>query len=357
MLDIIKIYISTIREYMVNKNIDALYFEGNETQNLFLLRILSGVPLDSVCFLTKENVYIIPWDFNLIKAYKNEVITIVDTKNRSVAKTILGLPNAKKLNTIGTIGIVELINIDKITPNAFDATRDVYNIVNTMRGIKNDSEFLIIKNAIDITNNITSELKRRIFSNTKITESEIYTIMYELMREEKCFDFAFPPLIANSSRSYCYHPFPNVTNDCFLGNGYNYIDFGVDYGFYKTDITMVFLKRNNDLLNEIMFINDIIAIIEDNINAKKMMGEIEGIVSEEYQKNKFNMCHDFFHGLGLEDHDYPTNAFDLVLQNNAYFAIEPAIYSLDHGGLRLENDYCIREGKLKKLTEAEIITI
>ena len=65
------------------------------------------------------------------------------------------------------------------------------------------------------------------------------------------------------------------------------------------------------------------------------------------------MTHALGHGIGLQDHDFPTGMSSKskwALEEKMCLAIEPAIYG-EFGGIRLEDNYVIGKN-LKKLSQA-----
>ncbi len=64
--------------------------------------------------------------------------------------------------------------------------------------------------------------------------------------------------------------------------------------------------------------------------------------------------HGLGHGVGLAVHERPRvslNSTD-VLEENMVFTVEPGVYIVDWGGVRIEDTVVIRNGRVQTLTRA-----
>jgi Xaa-Pro aminopeptidase len=87
------------------------------------------------------------------------------------------------------------------------------------------------------------------------------------------------------------------------------------------------------------------------------------------EKEGFSMPHSLGHGLGLSEHDAPiisrkpNDDYTLKyweeerVQEGMVFTIEPGIYEKGIGGIRIENDVMIKNGKAEIITDSKIILV
>jgi Xaa-Pro aminopeptidase len=81
-------------------------------------------------------------------------------------------------------------------------------------------------------------------------------------------------------------------------------------------------------------------------------GIARGVIDQGGYKDAFG--HGLGHGVGLAVHERPRvslNSVD-VIQENMVFTVEPAIYIMGWGGVRIEDTVVIRNGKVQPLTKA-----
>ena len=64
--------------------------------------------------------------------------------------------------------------------------------------------------------------------------------------------------------------------------------------------------------------------------------------------------HGLGHGVGLAVHERPRVSLNSTeaLQENSVFTIEPGVYIIDWGGVRIEDTVVIRDGRVQPLTRA-----
>jgi Xaa-Pro aminopeptidase len=350
--------------FLQNNNIDWLYIEDSSFKTEPIVRYLCGHPQDSTYILNKNGEeFLIPWDLNLSHEYAKctNIINLRRYKN-SIPLFLKDLLSSGEKILFYNKPIFLPLNLFKINIKNIEVVENnkaIKKLFNSFREIKNEKEILIIRKAATITNNILEKIKKQSqLGKTYLKEIDIHNLIQKECILSGCYGLAFNPLIANSKRSFFFHPYPNVTSKNLITDGFNLIDFGVNYKFLFTDVTITFVsgKIKHDMLKIIETVKFAYEKIVSLLKHGRKISEIKMAYNEILHNAGFNSYHDFGHSLGIEYHDIPIFNDNTVLRENMYLSIEPAIYSLEYGGIRIENNILIKKDGCEILTNSEIIS-
>ncbi len=204
-----------------------------------------------------------------------------------------------------------------------------------LRQIKTDKEIKIIRKSCNYTSTI---LKKTInnFGDFK-TEAEASAFLnYEA--HKLGLVAAFEPIVASGSNGSIPHYVPKNTR---LKGGFCFIDFGVKYRGYCSDITRtIYLggisKKEREIYN---FLLKIQQGVIDSIRVNDRCGKIYDRCGKSLKEYSRYFIHGLGHGVGLEIHESPSlslNSNDKIAENMA-FTIEPGIYMPKKFGIRIED--------------------
>lgn len=194
-----------------------------------------------------------------------------------------------------------------------------------------------------------------------ITEKEL-ALELELFIKKHGGTLSFDTIIAFGANSSIPHYLTNnqrlKTNDLIL------MDFGVKKNNYCSDMTRCVVfgkadKKTKKIYNTVLesnkraieFLNHKSSIVNQRIKAS----EVDKVAREYIVSRGFpTIPHSLGHGVGVQVHEEPRlspNSKDL-LKPGMIFSIEPGIYDLSWGGVRIEDLVCLKPNSIEVLTNA-----
>lgn len=255
------------------------------------------------------------------------------------------------------ISIEEYLKLIKMGLNISDFNNDFKKI----RMIKDEGEVLFLSKACDIADKVFNELLDNI--EIGMTEREINAILYYYAIKFGADRMSFEPVIASGKRTAFPHARPSDRK--IEKNDFIMIDFGVEYKGYQSDMTrMIFIGEPNEKIKEIYNI-----VLEaqlkgcENILPGKLGKDVDKRVRDVIEKYGYGeyFIHGLGHGIGINNSDeLPklNQESNIVLENGMVMSCEPGIYIPGIGGVRIEDDILIINGKpisLNKTTKEMII--
>lgn len=368
-------------KFLDEKQIDVLMICDFENCRNVNLQYISGLPAGGILLITKDGEsFLIPWDFQLAKEYAevDEIIDLSNFKyNYSLAIKELVENRWKKSSII--FGVHEIIpygTIIKIKKNIsqvkfFKDPIQITKILQELRATKSEYELNQLIKAAQIGSKTIKDIRKFCETATDDTEKDLSFLVRKKMAEYGADDVAFESLVANTTRSHELHCYPNATNQKFALQGLALIDFGAKFQGYCSDITVPISFR--ELSEEQRKMRDLvinsyeaaIEIIDIGVPLWKIHEEADQVL----KKEGYNLPYPVGHGLGLTVHDSPIiaskpsdeyslkNWKEELVQDGMVFTIEPGIYKQGLGGVRLENDVLIKNGKVEIITKSVYIKV
>jgi len=220
---------------------------------------------------------------------------------------------------------------------------DVSSELQESRIIKTKEEISKISIAVAETKNVILKTKRKL--KIGITEKEVATF-FQNEFEKDGFGTAFCIVAFGNNTKNLHH----VSGNKKLSKGEVLIDVGAKYKGYVADISESFWfgktnsKKRKNYERELQFVKDKLEIIQNQmlpgVKANKLFKLCKGL----------DMPHALGHGIGIEEHDYPTGIGEKSnwkLKEGMVLAIEPGTYK--KFGIRVERDYLITKKGYKEL--------
>jgi Xaa-Pro aminopeptidase len=244
-------------------------------------------------------------------------------------------------------------------------------IMARLRAVKSEIEIELIRQACAIT----EKGFRRILPLVRDGMME-----YEIEAELGCefiknasSGFAYSPIIASGKNSCILH---YSSNNSRLKEGeVLLLDIGAKYANYSSDTTRVIpiggkfsVKQKKIYKSVLSILNAAEKLLVVGLSLESYYNSVVEIVKEElskigllsvssFQSNKKSdeykkyFMHNVIHHLGLDTHDWAP--YDMLIQHNMVFAIEPGIYIREEGiGVRLENNYVMCKTGVENLTKS-----
>jgi len=250
-------------------------------------------------------------------------------------------------------------------------------IMASLRTCKNEIEIGLIKKAADITaigfKSIMSMIK------SGVMEYELEAEMLYTFIKNRSMGFAYEPIIACGKNSCVLH---YTSNNMRCNDGEIILfDVAAEYANYNSDVTRVlpvnrrFSARQKAVYNSVLHIlRQVQTLINPTNTLDTYQKEASAIVEQELvnlglismsdikrqdEKTpayKKYFMHGLSHHLGLDVHDLADN--HSKFKTNMVLTIEPGIYIQEEGfGIRLEDNFVIRENGLENLTKSIPIEI
>ena len=318
------------------------------------LRYFIGADFEYFCLAVPQKgkaFLVVPgFEFERAKKLLGSKIRIVRPKIKrglidAVFKTLGS--RARKIRKIGITGSIFSFNETKALRKRFrkvkivDLTRELLKI----RQIKTDEEIRLISKAAVIASDIVDECFSRFKSFKR--EEEVQGFLKKRTLERGC-ELAFEPIVATGKNaSFAHHnPFGKINK------GFGYIDFGVKYKGYCSDITREFYIGKPSK-KEINLYNMMLSTQENAIKGIKEMKSFEELDKKvRALLGKQHFTHGLGHGIGVEIHEFPNvPSSKEKAQSGMIFTIEPGYYIKDRLGIRIEEDILISGGKTIILTK------
>jgi Xaa-Pro aminopeptidase len=303
------------------------------------------------------------YDRAVKEAKVDEIINIRKYDN-SLVKVL-----KEKLKEFKTVGIVERLFPHKIIKK-FKRFKfqDMSDIILDIRSVKEGKEIDRIKKACKIANYGIKFIRKNL--SKTITEKELALKLEQELIRRGADELAFPIIITSGRRSAFIHPYPSFT-DKKIQKGLGLVDFGVRYKGYCSDVTVPFTisKLSSKQKKVVKTVKKAYQKAIEKIKIGTPTWKVHDSAEKIINKNRFVFKHSVGHGIGLDLHDLPNLSQkpkakeelkdwkEFKLGENMTFTIEPGIYELGIGGIRLENDILLTKSGPKVLTQSKPIII
>ena len=228
----------------------------------------------------------------------------------------------------------------------------VADAVETLRLIKDASEIRKIEAAARLTDAALTFVAEK-FLRPGVTEKKLAWELEKYIRESGG-ELAFPTIVTGGPSSAMAHVQPS--DRPLRLNEPVVIDMGAKLSGYCGDLTRTFWLGDMDA----RFVELYTTVLR--AQAAAIEGIVSGMPGAEADKLARDVIaeagyaeafgHSLGHGIGLEVHENPRlgqNSTD-VLADGMTFTIEPGIYITGWGGIRIEDDAVLENGKIRLLT-------
>ena len=362
-----------LADWMSLNDISAVIFVDNEEKRSPEIRYFTNHAEDALLIITKKGSSILcPWDENLAKEKAHVDLIIPYTKyelkpikaSLALLKT-LKVPGKTRVEIPSSTSYPEFLRyVDTLADYDVLCNENfAHQFVTNQRQVKDAAEIKKARKAAEITNNIIDAIAEALKKNAFKTEMDVALFIERSCREHGCEGTSFPSLVANPSRSFAIHCFPNYTSGAFPASGLSILDFGVNYDGYASDVTLTIAKGSLSAEQEKQ-----ISLVEKAYDlALPFYAEGTPVktpavkVDEFFAKAKRKMPHSLGHGMGLQIHEAPwirtKTSSSAVFKAGMIASLEPGLYDPKIGGCRLENTILITETGPEPLTRSRVIRL
>jgi Xaa-Pro aminopeptidase len=330
----------------------------SQPENLFYLSGCEG--LEGYLLITEKQKLLIT-DFRYIELAKKRSFDfdLVQIKGKMAD----WLPELIKDNNIRNLGFEG----SHLTVSAFGQISDIIKksepeirllpvngLIESLRAVKDADEIKRISKAVNITD-LTFKYVEEIL-RPGLTEKDLSWKIERFMRENGSQPIPFELIVAAGPNSALPHA---KSSDYEIKAGEPIvIDIGSKFESYGSDLTRTFIIGKPD--EKFKNIYQTVQLAQVTAISQIKSG-ISGKEADSFARNIINLAsygeafgHSLGHGIGLVTHESPNlgpNSTDTLMEGMV-FTVEPGIYISGWGGIRIEDDVVIENGKAKSLSSA-----
>ncbi|TYP78924.1 M24 family metallopeptidase [Paenibacillus methanolicus] len=228
------------------------------------------------------------------------------------------------------------------------------NMVERLRGIKDEAEIGFIKQAIEITDKAFDHILGVI--KPGISEREVSAELEYFMRKQGAVSSAYSTIVASGERSALPH---GLASSKLIGtNEFVTLDFGANFEGYLSDLTRtVFVgtpsERHKEMYRVVLEANQAaLDGVKPGMTGKE--GDALGRnVIEGYGYGPY-FGHGLGHAFGLEIHEGMRFSAQTEerLEPGMIMTVEPGVYLPGFGGVRIEDNILITDTGIEVLTKS-----
>ena len=365
------------------QNSDLFYLSGIDQEETILI-LYPDAPKEewkALLFVKETNEHIMVWEgqkYTVADAMDASGIAHVHWLDAFAAmfKTLMGQVEHVYLNSNEhTRAVIEVQTRDARFMAWCKTTYPLHKyerlapIMQHLRVVKSAPEIDLMREACHITEKGFRKILPHIKPGTM--EYEIEAILIGEFTRHRSKGFAYDPIIASGTNACVLHYMAN-NQPCLAGDTI-LLDVGAEYANYKADLTRVvpvsgrFTQRQRTVYEAVLRImrqaQQLLVSGNDLITYHQQVGQVVtqelvglGLLDRTDIKNqdakhpayKKYFMHGTSHHIGLDTHD--VGDMYRKFEPGMVFTIEPGIYIREEGlGVRLENDFVIREEGLEDL--------
>lgn len=226
--------------------------------------------------------------------------------------------------------------------------------VEQLRSVKDASEVAALQKAIDLGDAAFVNVSERVEPGW--TEKQVAWEIEKHIRENGGDALSFDTIVAGGAWGAMPHAQPRDYK--LRKNDMVVIDMGVRHEGYCSDLTRtIFLGKPDDKFKQIYSIVLGAQLTAEELIEAGMEGEKAHMIAHNViEEAGFgdNFGHGLGHGVGLQIHELPRLAktSEDILQDGDVCTVEPGIYLPGWGGVRIEDQGVIENGKLRILSHA-----
>jgi Xaa-Pro dipeptidase len=221
-----------------------------------------------------------------------------------------------------------------------------------LRKVKDESEIELLRKAAELTSEGMRVAREVVAAGVK--EYEVAAEIEYAMRKQGSSGTAFETIVASGLTSAFPH---GGCSDREIHEGdLVVVDVGATYKFYRSDMTRTFVagkpSEKQKKLYEIVRAAQAEAFeaVKPNVKAKDVDAVARKVIADAGYGDYF--VHSLGHGVGLEVHEPPTLSPDSedVLAVGNVVTVEPGVYLVGYGGVRIEDTVLVQKNGAEKLT-------
>lgn len=346
-----------LRDLMIDEGLDAILISNPENRRYFsgftgsagylFITLVESVLATDFRYLEQANLQ--TTDFR-VQRIGPGLVWFTDLASQAGVKEI-GF-ESHSMNVATHKGFIDAI--DSLSPANPIHLIDMRESIDKLRATKYDEELLLLKKAIDITDQAFEDISVGI--KPGLTEAEVSWRLEKSMRELGAEGLAFDTIVGAGPNGALPH---HRADDTVIRDGQPVvIDMGAKYEGYCADLTRtIFVGQPDETFIQIYSI-----VLSSQLEAEKQVRSgMTGNDTDAISRNVISDAgygesfgHSLGHGVGLAVHEDPKVGprADNVIEDEMVFTIEPGIYIPGWGGVRIEDIVVMKNGNATVLSQA-----
>lgn len=346
-----------LRQQLAEKGLNAILL--TQSENCRYISGFTGSSGPAATLLISQDSAVLATDFIHFEQARQEApdFDVVAVTNSSQRFTQL-LSSNGRLGKVGfEANVVSVAEFRRLSEEADRARVELVPTEETLdciRAVKDEDEISCIMRAAFIADTAINHIAGEIHPG--VTEKQAAWEIEKYIRENGSESIPFDIIVASGPNAALPHAKPT---DRPISDGEPIIfDIGARWKGYCSDLSRTFClgaggKRFQDVYDIVLRAQ---TAALDSIKAGMTGAQADGIAREVIDRAGYKDAfgHGLGHGVGLAVHERPRvslNSTD-VIQENMVFTVEPGIYIVGWGGVRIEDTVVVRNGKLQPLTKA-----
>lgn len=333
--------------FLITNGANQLYFAG-----------FPGTACILIPRKEKSTIYVYGTNYEQTKAEAKNFNVELVKRGEDLAAKIAKKAKTSKIKKLGldTItGIPGVADYLKLRKHMKETTKIKIDNkpVSELRKVKDERELKLMRKAAQLT----SEGMRVAYEVIKpgIREYEVAAEIEYAMRKKGSWGTAFETILASGVRSA--FPHGGCTDRKIQKGDLVVVDIGATYQYYRSDMTRTVTAGNPSSKQRKLY--EVVKLAQENafqgVKPKAKAKEIDMIARKVIEDAGYGeyFVHGLGHGVGLEVHEPPTlspMSKDKLKPGNVV-TVEPGIYIMGFGGIRIEDTVVVRKRKAEKLTE------
>jgi len=346
--------IQKLKDSLQSENLDG-YIVANETNILYFTGFPGGVRL-LVPVKNESALYVYG------KNYEAARETVKDCRVELVKEAVGDGADHRVAEQVKKLKFKQ-IGFDALDASIFlklkDSLKDMKlkaqgQLVGELRKVKDKTELGYMRKAAEITNEGIRRAAEVI--KPRMREYEVAAEIEYAMRKLGSEGVAFETIVASGPRSA--FPHGGCTDKRIKKGEFIVVDLGAKYQHYSADLTRTFLvgkpsQKQVKIYETVRKAQQkAFESLREGVIAKDADAVARKIIRQAGYGKYF--VHNLGHGVGLDTHELPSlnpESRDLLKAGNVV-TVEPGIYIVGFGGVRIEDTVLIHKEKAERLTEA-----
>jgi Xaa-Pro dipeptidase len=331
-------------------------FDGFLIFNSANLIYLTGFPGASALLVTKNGesrVYVYGVNYAQAKAELSGFTVELVKHGENLMDKITKQTTAFKMRKLA----VDALNVESwralVKALGGEKTLEVDNgFIREMRKVKDHAEIEVMRQAAELTSEGMHVAYEAVAAGVR--EYEVAAEIEYAMRKLGSSGTAFETIVASGACSA--FPHGGCSDKKIQEGDLVVVDVGATYKFYRSDMTRTLVagkpsKKQKKLYQTVKTAQDkAFEALKPNVKAKDVDAAARKIIGDAGYGEFF--VHNLGHGVGLEVHEPPIlspDSKDVLVAGNVV-TVEPGVYLVGYGGVRIEDTVLMRENGAKKLT-------